>query len=313
MKAARITIAGAGSVGASSAAFIAARRLGRVFLFDIVADLAAGRAMDINQASASVHTDAHVKGSDSPEILSGSDIVVVTAGIARHAGMSRLDLLKKNLEIVGAVARSIEEYCPRAKVLLVTNPVDVLTRLIADHHPDLNIFGLGCSLDSLRFRFFMAESAGVSVECCQGMVMGAHNDGMIPLTRHASISGLPLREILDEVTIGRIVERTRVAGTAIVQKLKDHSGYYAAAHSVAAIVESLAFNRREIFPLSVIPNGEYGYRGIPLALPSVVDESGVRRIIEISLDKTERARLEDCAAGMEEVIRKADHSLACSR
>jgi malate dehydrogenase len=303
MKAARITIVGAGNVGAAAAAFIAERRLGEVHLYDKVPDLAAGRAMDINQASASVHTDVRVVGGDSPDILAGSDIVVVTAGVARQAGMSRLDLLKINQGILDDVASTIDVCCAGAKILVVTNPVDVLTWFVADRYPRLTVFGLGCALDALRFRFFMAEAAGVSVECCKGQVIGAHNDGMIPLTRHASIGGVPLTGVLDPLTVGVIVERTRVAGTAIVQKLRQHSGFYAAAHSIARIVDSLVLDRGEVFPLSVVCGGEYGYDGIPLALPCIVDRDGVRRVMEIGLDEGERAMLDACATAMGDVIR----------
>lgn len=297
----RITIVGAGSVGASSAAVMARKHLGDIFIHDVVEDLAAGRAMDINQASASLHTDSRVCGSDSPDILAGSDIVVVTAGIARHAGMSRQDLLNMNVEVVKKVGDHIMEQCPKAKVLVVTNPVDVLTWYLNRRHPDMDVFGLGCSLDTLRFRFFMAEAARVSVDCCQGMVIGTHNDDMIPLTRLASICGIPLDEVLEGEAIEAIVERTRVAGTTIVQKLRQHSGFYAAAHSIAHIVESIAFNRREIFPINIICKGDYGYEGISLALPCVVDKNGVSRVIQIALDERERALLDTCASSMREV------------
>lgn len=299
----KIVVIGAGNVGASSAAAMARGKLGDIFLFDILENLAAGRAMDINHASPVIHTDCLVTGSHSPEVLSGADVVVVTAGIARHAGMTRLDLLRQNLQVMTGVSGLVMKFCPHARVLVVTNPVDVLTWYLKRLHPDMNVFGLGCSLDTIRFRHFIAKAAGVSVDSVQGMVIGAHNDTMVPLVSHAAINGIPLEDMVGSEALDAIGEDTRTAGTLIVDMLRHHSGFYAASQVVSRIVEAIVLDRRELFPFSVVCAGEYGYDKIPLALPAVVGRRGIHRILEIDLDPDERQGLDRCASAMTEVIR----------
>jgi len=297
----KIVIIGAGNVGSFSAAVMARKQLGTIYLYDILENLAVGRAMDINQGSPYLHTDSRVTGSDSLDVLDDSDIVIITAGSARHDGMSRLDLLKENLEVIKTLGAAIMFRCTKAKVLVVSNPVDVLTMYMKTSWPEMNVFGLGCSLDTMRFRFFVAESFGGSVDCSRGMVIGTHNENMIPLVNHATIGGVPIRHLLTEDTITGIVKRTRIAGTAIVHKLRVHSGFYAASHVVTQVVESMVFNRLGTFSLSVPCRGEYGYNGICLALPCVVGQEGIQRILEIDLQKVEKNSLKICAEAMTEV------------
>ncbi len=299
----KIVVMGSGAVGASVAAIIAQKSLGSIFLYDIADGLAAGKAMDINQASPSLHTDCRVTGSSSPDTLIGSDIIVFTAGSARHAGMDRLDLLKKNMDVARQAGMHIMEFCPRAYVLVVTNPVEVITWYLRNTWPDMNAFGLGCSLDTVRFVYFIAEALGVSAEQVNGLVVGAHTDDMIPLANHASVGGIPLPSMVDRNTIDTIIRRTRVAGTTIVQNLKQHSGFYAASHVIARIVESIVLDRSAIFPVSVPCAGEYGFRDIVLALPVIVCREGVNQIVEMDLDSHERALLEVCASSMAHIIR----------
>lgn len=301
-----ILIIGAGSVGAFAAAVMARKQLGTIYLYDIVEDLAVGRAIDINQASPYLYTDTRVIGCNSLDDVPDADVVVITAGYARHAGMTRLDLLNRNREVMDTLGNLITTSFPQAKVLVVTNPVDVLAWYLKHTWPKMNVFGLGCSLDTMRFRYFIAEAVGGSVDCSRGMVIGTHNDDMIPLVNHATVGGVPIRHILDKNTIDRVVQRTRSAGTNITQKLKVHSGFYAAAHVVTQIVESIVFNRLGTFPLSVFCNGEYGYDGISLALPSVVGQNGISRVLEIDLDEEEHAALNVCASAMREIT----HTLA---
>ncbi len=300
----RIVVIGAGSVGSTSAAVMAQRNLGSIFLYDIVEDLAVGRAMDINQASPYLQTDCRVIGSNSLTTLNDADIVVIAAGIARQAGMSRLDLLKMNLEVIHCLGLKIMESCPRAMIFVVTNPVDILTWYMKSTWPSMNVFGLGCALDSMRFRFFIAEAATVSVESCQGMVIGTHDDNMVPVTSSATVCGIPLKDFMDREKIDWIVNLTKKAGTTIVQKLKHHSGYYAAGHEISQVVESIVFNRMGIYPLSVFCSGEYGYRNTCLALPSVVGHNGISRIIDMDLDEAERFSLDVCASSMENIIKE---------
>jgi malate dehydrogenase len=298
----KILIIGAGSVGAFSAAVMTRKQLGMIYLYDIVEDLSIGKAMDINQASPYLYTDTKVVGCNSLDEVPWADVVVIIAGHARHAGMTRLDLLKTNIGVAETLGDKIMSAFPQAKVLVVTNPVDVLAWYLKNTWPEMNVFGLGCSLDTMRFRYFIAEEVGGSVDCARGIVIGAHNEDMIPLVNHATVGGVPIRHLLSDDSIEKIVQRTRTAGTTITQRLKEHSGYYAAAHVVTQIVESMVFNRLGIFPLSVYCSGEYGYRDICLALPSVVGQEGISRILEIDLDDNEHAALMTCATAMDEVI-----------
>ena len=296
-----ILIIGAGSVGAFSAAIMARKQLGTIYLYDIVEDLAVGKAIDINQASPYLYTDTKVIGCNNLDDVPGADVVVITAGHARQAGMTRLDLLNKNRDVMDTLGSLITTSFPQAKVLVVTNPVDVLAWYLKHTWPGMNVFGLGCSLDTMRFRYFIAEAVGGSVDCSRGIVIGTHNDDMIPLVNHATVGGVPIRHILNNETIEKVVQRTRSAGTTITQKLKVHSGYYAAAHVITQIVESIVFNRLGTFPLSVNCCGEYGYEGINLALPSVVGQNGISRVLEIDLDEGDREALDVCASAMTEI------------
>jgi len=298
-----ILIIGAGAVGSFSAAVMARKQLGTIYLYDIIGDLSIGKALDINQASPYLYTDTRVIGCNRFEEVPGADVVVITAGHARHAGMTRLDLLNKNLAVAEELGNTIMARFPKAKVLIVTNPVDVLAWFLKTRWPDMNVFGLGCSLDTMRFRYFIAEEVGGSVDCSRGMVIGTHNDDMIPLVNHATVGGVPMRHLLGQGAIEKIISRTRSAGTTITQKLKEHSGYYAAAHVVTQIVESVVFNRLGTFPLSVYCTGEYGYEGICLALPSVVGSEGISRVLEIDLDDKERTALNVCASKMTGITR----------
>ena len=298
MKIPKIFIIGAGNVGGACAAAMAARRLGQIYLHDAVPDLAVGKAMDINHATPFFHSDCRVIGCNDTEELAGSDVVVLTAGSPRRAGMTRRDLLKENLSALLELSEQAAARCPSARVLVVTNPVDILTCILKQHMPQLNAFGLGCSLDTVRLRFFLAEAAGASVESVSALVIGSHDDNMIPLVKHATVGGVGVRHLLEEAEIRRVVDRTRNAGNEIVSKLKTRGSFYAASHTVAEIVEAVVRNTRGIFPLSVCCTGQYGYRDTCLALPCLVGANGVEEVLEIELDPDERAALDFCAASV---------------
>lgn len=299
----KIFIVGAGNIGASCAEVMARKQLGHVHLYDINADFALGQVMDINQASPSFGSDTMVRACNTIDDLEGSDVVVITAGVPRHAGMSRLDLLNQNREIVHSIGSSVMSYCPTAKVLLITNPVDVLTWYLKNKWPSMNVFGLGCSLDALRFRFFIAEAADVSVNSVAGSVIGLHNNNMIPLVTHATAGGVPISHMLKEPEIESIIKKTKEAGTVIVTKLINRSGFYAASNTIAEIIESMEFNKRAVFPLDIYCRGEYGYHDICLALPAVVGDGGVHRVITHDLDRDERGMLDICAGEMNDIIK----------
>jgi malate dehydrogenase len=304
MTVAKIFIAGAGNIGASCAEILARRQLGRVHLYDINENFAAGQAMDINQALPSFGSDMPVRASGTIEDLKGSDIVVIAAGVARHAGMSRLDLLNRNRDIVYGIAESIMENSPAARVLLITNPVDALTWLLKDRWPSMKVFGLGCALDALRFRYFIAETAGISARSVSATVIGLHNNSMMPLVSHAAAGGVPVRSMLSDSQIESIIAKTKEAGTAIVSKLINRSGFYAASNTIAEIVESMVYDKGAIHPLDICCAGEYGYHDICLALPAVIGSGGVSRVIPPPLDSAEQDMLEACAREMRETMAK---------
>jgi malate dehydrogenase len=298
----KILIIGAGMVGSSSAASIAGRRLGEVFLYDVDEGLCLGRAMDINHSLPTQGSDSYTTGCSRLEDAGPADIIVITAGLARKAGMTRLDLLKHNAAVIGSLAPQLASGSPEARVLLITNPADVLTWHLKNICPDMRIFGLGCSLDMVRLRLSIAQTARISVDNVAAMVIGTHDDNMIPLMSHATISGIPLVRLLSTHEIEKISTMTRTAGSTIVNLMKSHSGHYAAGEVIAQIVESMAMDRGMIFPLSTCLKGEYGYHDTCLALPCVVDNTGVRKVIELDLNDQERASLETCARTMKDQI-----------
>jgi len=298
----KISIVGAGNVGAASAATIAARCLGDVYLYDIVEDLAAGKAMDINQASPFFRSDSRVVGCDCLDELAGSDIVVVAAGVPRHAKMLRKDLLGQNAEVLLSTGREIMRLCPDALVLIVSNPADMLTWLVQEQWPELRVFGLGCTLDTLRLRFFLAEAADVSVESVSALVIGTHDNNMIPLTRHATVGGARAEQVLTPEQLADVVRRTREAGATIVSRLKTRGSFYAASHCIAEVVEAIVQDARAVFPLSAPCRGEYGYDDVCLALPRIVGLSGPDGIIQVELNDGEHKALDVCAAEMRNTL-----------
>ncbi len=299
----KISIVGAGAVGAAAGAAIAARRLGEVLLLDVVENLAVGKAMDINHARAFFHSDSLVTGCSTPRDLAGSDVVVVSAGAPRHEGMRRKDLLGENLQVLIAAGGNIMKYCPGAIVLVVTNPAEALTWLVRDRWPEMRVFGLGCSLDTVRFRFFLSEAAEVSIDSVSGIVIGSHSDAMVPLVRHATIGGAGVDHVLDSDQIARVVRDTRQAGADIVSNLRTRGSFYAASQCVAEIVESFVHDTRAVFPLGIVCNGEYGFRDACLALPVSVGLNAVNGVLDIALAKEERKALGLCADEVRQMVR----------
>ncbi len=302
----KIFIIGAGNVGSASAAVLECRQAGKIFLYDIIDDVAIGQAMDINQTAPFWDSDSKVVGTNSIEDLKGSDVVIVTAGVPRKEGMTRLDLLNLNRSVILDIGASIMKYCPDAFVNIVSNPVDVLTWSLKNKWPEMNVTGLGCCLDAMRFRYFLAEALNVSVHSTDGMVIGTHNDDMVPLIKHTTCGGLPAIKQLTPEMAETIIRRTKDGGTAIVRRLKKRSGFFAAGTATAQVVESVLRNKQDVFPVSVLCNGEYGYHNICLSLPAVIGENGVLRILEIDLDMEDRKLLDICAGKMSEITGSLD-------
>jgi len=294
-----VSIVGAGQVGAASAA--AVRRFANVRLFDVLPGLAEGKAMDINHASVLAEAARPVRACERLDELAGSDVVIVTAGAPRWAGMQRKDLLQQNLQPALDIGRHVMDVCPRAQVLVVTNPAEALVWFLAQRWPRMRVCGFGCTLDTIRFRYYLAAAAGASPAAVRGMVIGSHDDRMVPLVRLATIEGQPAREVLSAEQIADVVRSTRQAGAQIVARLKTRGSYYAAAQCVADIVASIVEDRQAVFPLGA-RGGAYGLEDTCLALPRPVGAAGVGPAVPLELDPPEREALGACARHLAETI-----------
>jgi malate dehydrogenase len=303
---AKVSIIGAGNVGATAALYIAQGEYADVTLVDIVPGMPQGKALDLFEASPLLPADCALAGSDDFSALAGSDVVVVTSGFPRKPGMSRDDLLQKNAEIVGDVSAKIRRHAPDAIVVMVSNPLDVMAyhAMKVTGFPRERVLGMAGVLDSARFRSFLAAEIGVSVDDVMAMVLGGHGDSMVPLTRYANVSGVPVTEMLSAETLARIVQRTRDGGAEIVALLKTGSAYYAPGASVAVMVESIVKDKKRLLPAAAYLTGEYGLSGVFLGVPVVVGRRGVERIVTLALTAEERAALERSAGEVRDTIAK---------
>jgi malate dehydrogenase len=303
----KVSVIGAGNVGASAALYIAEMGIADVVLFDIVEGMPQGKALDLLESRSIRGFDARVKGTNDYKDIEGSDVVVVTAGFPRKPGMSRSDLLAKNAEIVGTVADNVKKFAPKATVITVTNPLDVMTYLMFRKSglPANRVVGMAGVLDATRFRCFIAEELGISANDVQAMVLGGHGDSMVPLPRYATVSGISLPDLLPKDTIDRLVQRTRDGGAEIVALLKTGSAYYAPAASAAQMVEAVLLDRKRVLPAAAFCSGQYGLENVFIGVPVLLGAGGVEKIIELKLDEGERAALHksaaDVAAGIKEL------------
>lgn len=286
----KITVIGGGFVGSTTAHFLAMHELGDIVLLDIHEGVPQGKALDLSQAAPIEGFDVKILGTNSYEDTVSSDIVVITAGMARKPGMSRDELLAVNASIVKSASENIKKYSPNAIVIVVTNPLDamVYTAWKATGFPAQRVIGMAGVLDSARMRHFIAEAVGVSVEDVTAFVMGGHGDTMVPLMRFAHVGGVPLTDLLPKEKIDAIVERTRNGGAEIVSLLKTGSAYYAPAASVVAMVESILKDKKRVLPCAAYLNGEYGVKGLFVGVPVVLGRNGVERILEVKLNEEEK-------------------------
>jgi malate dehydrogenase len=291
----KITVIGAGNVGATVAQRVADKELAEnVVLVDVVDGIPQGKALDMFE-SAPVHgTDTRLIGANSYEQTEGSEIVVITAGLARKPGMSRDDLLAKNAEIVGSCAENAFKYSPNAIFIIVSNPLDVMTYVALKKTglPRHRVFGMAGVLDSARFRSFIAMELDVSVQDVTAFVLGGHGDSMVPLARYSTVAGIPLPELIPAARLEEIIQRTRDGGIEIVNYLKTGSAYYAPGSSTAQMVESIARNKKRILPCAVWLEGEYGLRDTVVGVPVKLGSNGIEQIIEIKLTEKEAAELQ---------------------
>lgn len=290
----KITIVGAGNVGATAAHWAASKELGDIVLVDVVAGMPQGKALDLAQAGPVEGFDCQIIGTNDYEATRDSDVVVITAGIARKPGMSRDDLLKTNFEIVSGVVREIVPRSPNAILIVVSNPVDVMTYVAykISGLPKNQVVGQAGVLDSTRFRTFIAMELGISVEDVSAFVMGAHGDSMVPLVRYSYAGGIPIEHLIPADRIQAIVERTRHGGAEIVEYLKTGSAYYAPAASTVQMVEAIVRDKRRILPAIAYLEGEYGQHDVYAGVPVILGSRGVERVIEIDLNDEEKAAFE---------------------
>lgn len=286
----KITIVGAGNVGATAAHWAASKELGDIVLVDVVEGIPQGKALDLAQAGPLEGFDARIVGTNGYEETAGSDVVVITAGIARKPGMSRDDLLKTNYEIVSNVVKNVIAHSPDAYIIVVSNPVDVMTYVALKESglPKHRVMGQAGVLDSARFRTFLAMELGISVEDVSAFVMGAHGDSMVPLVRYSYAGGIPVEKLIPKERLDAIVERTRHGGGEIVSLLKTGSAYYAPGAAVVQMVEAIVRDKKRILPAIAYLEGEYGQHDICAGVPIILGAGGVEKVLEIELTPEEQ-------------------------
>ncbi|TVT29680.1 malate dehydrogenase [Salinicoccus cyprini] len=292
----KISVIGAGFTGATTAFIAASKALGDIVLVDIPQseDPTRGKALDMMEATPVLGTDVDIKGTSSYEDTRDSDLVIITAGIARKPGMSRDDLVKTNQKVMSAVTREIVKYSPDCSIIVLTNPVDAMTYTVFKESgfPKNRVIGQSGVLDTARFRTFVAEELKLSVKDVQGFVLGGHGDDMVPLIRYSNVGGVPLSSLLNQDRIDAIIERTRKGGAEIVNLLGNGSAYYAPAAALVEMAEAILFDQKRVLPAIAYLEGEYGYDNLYLGVPTVLGAEGIEKIMELELSDEEKAQLD---------------------
>lgn len=281
----KITVVGSGFVGATLAQRLAERELGDIIVLDIIEGIPQGKALDMYESAPIESFSGNVTGTNSYKDIAGSDIVIITAGLARKPGMTREDLLAQNARIISQICDEIVQRAPGAIVIIVTNPLDIMTQLALSKlkFPSHRVLGMAGILDSARMRAFIAMELDVSPVDVQAMVLGGHGDAMVPLPRYTTVSGIPVTELLSQDEINRIIARTRDGGAEIVRLLKQGSAFYAPSSAAAEMVEAIVKDQKRVFPCSVMLSGQYGLHNVCLGVPIKLGYSGVLEIIELNL------------------------------
>ena len=300
----KVTVVGAGNVGANCALRIAEKELADVVLVDVVDGVPQGKGLDLLESGPVQGYDVNVTGSNDYEPTANSDIVVITAGFPRKPGMSRDDLLFANYDIVKIATEQAVKYSPNAILVLVTNPLDAMCW--AAHHVSKfsrnRVIGMAGVLDTARFRTFIAQELQVSVENVTAVVLGGHGDTMVPLTRLSSVAGIPLSELMDDATLQRLVDRTKNGGAEIVKHLKTGSAYYAPSAATIEMVESILKDKKKVLPCAALLEGEYGISGLFVGVPVKLGAMGIEKIYELKLSAEEQALLNKSAAAVKELV-----------
>ncbi len=299
----KVTVIGAGNVGATAAQRLAEKQLCDVVLVDIVEGVPQGKALDLNEAAPIEKHDSHLTGTNSYEDSAGSDIVIITAGIPRKPGMSRDDLISTNAGIVKSVTQEVASRSPEAILIIVSNPLDAMCHVAFDTcgFPKERVIGMAGVLDSARFRAFISMELNVSVENTHAFVLGGHGDTMVPLPRYSTVAGIPITELLAQDRIDALVERTRNGGAEIVSLLKTGSAYYAPASAAVEMAESILKDKKKILPCAAYLQGEYGCQDLFIGVPVKLGSKGVEDIIEITLTDEEKQALQKSAAAVQEL------------
>jgi malate dehydrogenase len=299
----KITVVGAGNVGATAAQRIAEKELARtVVMVDVAEGIPQGKSLDQWESAPIELFDSRVIGSNGYDESAGSDIVVITAGIARKPGMSRDDLLNTNAGIVKSVAENVAKTSPNAIIIVVSNPLDVMcyVAMKASGFPRHRVIGMAGVLDTARYRSFLAEALDVSVRDIQAMVLGGHGDTMVPLISYTTVSGIPITQLLDKAKLDAIVDRARNGGAEIVKYLKTGSAYYAPSSGAVQIVEAIVLDQKRILPCSAWLEGEYGMKGLFLGVPVKIGRKGIEKVIEVTLTAEEKTALAKSAEAVRE-------------
>ncbi|MBL8164364.1 MAG: malate dehydrogenase [Anaerolineae bacterium] len=305
----KVTVVGAGNVGATCAHWIVSRELADVVLIDIVEGLPQGKALDLAQSAPVMGFDLNIVGANNYEATAGSDVVVITAGVPRKKDPvtgkfpSRDELVKTNQKIVGEVTRQVAKYSPNAILVVVSNPLDAMCHVVLQESgfPSERVIGQAGALDTARYKTFLAQELGVSVRDIHGIVLGGHGDTMVPLPRHTSVAGIPVRELLAEDKLQAIIQRTRNGGGEIVG-LIGVSAWYAPAAGTVEMVEAILKDQKRVIPSAVYLRGEYGYNGLYIGIPALLGAKGVERVIVMDLNDDEKAMLDISAKAVQDVV-----------
>jgi malate dehydrogenase len=305
----KIALVGAGNIGGTLALLAGLKELGDIVLFDVVDGVPQGKALDIAEAAPVEGFDAKLVGASEYKAIEGADVIIVTAGVARKPGMSRDDLIGINAGVMAAVGAGIKEYAPNAFVICITNPLDAMVYLLREKSglPHNKVVGMAGVLDSARFRFFLAEEFGVSVEDVTAFVLGGHGDTMVPLVRYSTVAGIPLPDLVKmgwtkQEKLDQIVQRTRDGGAEIVALLKTGSAFYAPASSAILMAESYLKDKKRVLPAAAWLDGQYGVKGMYIGVPTVIGAGGIEKIIEVKLNAEEQAAFEKSTAAVKALV-----------
>jgi len=310
----KVTVVGAGNVGATTAQRIHQLGYADVVLVDVVEDLPQGKALDMLESGPVIGSDARITGSNGYQESANSDVVIITAGIARGPGMSRDDLLLTNMKITSSVTQEVVKYSPECIIIAVTNPLDAMVQNVFETSgfPRNRVFGMAGVLDTARFRTFIAQELQVSVEDVQAYVLGGHGDDMVPLVRFTTVGGIPISEMMAEEKVEQLVQRARQGGGEIVALLKSGSAYYAPSAAITQMVEAILLDKKRILPACAHLEGEYGINGLCVGVPVKIGAGGMEQIIEIRLTADENQALQRSAASVQELVDVMNQAKAAS-